>query len=155
MLFRSLASGGHTIEFISQQQTPVVQRSCAITVAAWKYYANVRTLYDSIQSNSPSIRCFVWFVADTAYHSDTDESLATATLIKDKIANLFDVVTLDEMTSKMSDFAFFTRLSFGSKLGEDQCSSLITPFALKYTLQHHHADSVIYVDKWKIGRAHV
>jgi len=122
--------------------------SCVITVAAWRKFGHVQTLYDSIQMHSPSIRCFVWFVADSVYHSTTDGSSEAVASIKQSIQNRFDIVTVDDMANEWADFDFMRRFTFTTQFTEDHFTALLTPFALQYTIQRYYAiDSVIYLDK--------
>jgi hypothetical protein len=136
------------VDYSLLDETAIHKRSCVITVAAWKYYAHVRTLHDSIQLNSPIIRCFVWFVADSTYHSDDDGSSEKVAMIKDRVAGHLDLVTVDQLSTKISNMDLFTMQSFSSHLTEEQCTAFLTPLALQYTIQNYDIDSVIYLDKY-------
>eukprot|EP00977_Amphora_coffeiformis_P016822 scaffold5323_cov173-Amphora_coffeaeformis.AAC.8 len=118
--------------------------TCIITVSAWNNFGYVWNLYDSIQDNSPSIGCFVWFVADATVHPKR-----TAMRKIDKIMEIAQqftaVVTLNDLQEYFGKEQFYKReLTF--KFDMMELISTIKPFALLYTFEKLGHNNAIFLD---------
>jgi glycosyltransferase involved in cell wall biosynthesis len=120
------------------------KKTCVITTSAANKFGVVMTLYDSVMENSPSIDCFIWFMADisepTAKVSVQGyKEIKNVAQGKDK----FSMVTMREMEKSLESFDAL-KTAFIYNMNELQTA--IKPFALQHTLKNMGADAVIYLE---------